>query len=38
VAEAPDAEAILLVDDDGPVAIAQPHEGAELKPIVGFRS
>jgi tRNA pseudouridine55 synthase len=36
--DAPDAEAILLVDDDGPVAIAQRHEAAQLKPIVGFRS
>jgi tRNA pseudouridine55 synthase len=29
---------VLLVDDDGPVAIAEPREGALLKPIVGFRA
>ena len=28
---------VLLVDADGPVAIAEPREGAVLKPIVGFR-
>jgi tRNA pseudouridine55 synthase len=28
---------VLLVDGDGPVAIAEPREGAVLKPIVGFR-
>ena len=28
---------VLLVDADGPVAIAEPREGALLKPIVGFR-
>jgi len=28
----------LLVDDDGPIAIAEPREGAVLKPIVGFRA
>jgi tRNA pseudouridine55 synthase len=28
----------LLVDDDGPIAIAEPREGTKLKPIVGFRS
>ena len=28
--------AVLLVDDDGPIAIAEPRDGA-LKPIVGFR-
>jgi tRNA pseudouridine55 synthase len=27
---------VLLVDDDGPVAIAEPRDGG-LKPIVGFR-
>lgn len=30
--------ATLLVDDDGPIAIAEPREGALLKPFVGFRS
>jgi tRNA pseudouridine55 synthase len=29
---------VLLVDDDGPVAIAQARDGAVLKPIVGFRA
>jgi tRNA pseudouridine55 synthase len=29
---------VLLVDDDGPVAIAEPRDGAVLKPIVGFRA
>jgi tRNA pseudouridine55 synthase len=37
--EPPDGTAgeVLLVDADGPVAIAEPREGALLKPIVGFR-
>jgi len=37
--EAPGGETgeVLLVDADGPVAIAEPREGAVLKPIVGFR-
>lgn len=30
--------ATLLVDDDGPIAIAEPREDALLKPIVGFRA
>jgi tRNA pseudouridine55 synthase len=29
---------VLLLDDDGPIAIAEPREGALLKPVVGFRS
>ena len=29
---------VLLVDGDGPIAIAQPRDGALLKPIVGFRA
>jgi tRNA pseudouridine55 synthase len=29
---------VLLVDGDGPIAIAEPREGALLKPIVGFRA
>jgi tRNA pseudouridine55 synthase len=29
---------VLLVDEDGPIAIAEPREGARLKPIVGFRA
>jgi tRNA pseudouridine55 synthase len=28
---------VLLVDDDGPVAVAEPREGGLLKPTVGFR-
>ena len=28
---------VLLLDDDGPIAIAQPQDGA-LKPVVGFRA
>jgi tRNA pseudouridine55 synthase len=38
--EAPDGAAseVLLVDADGPVAIAEPRDGALLKPIVGFRA
>jgi len=38
--EAPDGRdgAVLLVDADGPVAIAEPRDGALLKPIVGFRA
>lgn len=31
-----DAPHVLLVDDDGPVAVAEPR-GAQLKPTVGFR-
>jgi tRNA pseudouridine55 synthase len=29
---------VLLVDSDGPIAIAEPRDGALLKPIVGFRA
>jgi tRNA pseudouridine55 synthase len=29
---------VLLTDDDGPIAVAEGRDGAELKPIVGFRS
>ena len=38
--ESPDGAAgeVLLVDSDGPVAIAEPRDGAVLKPIVGFRA
>jgi tRNA pseudouridine55 synthase len=32
-----DAEHVLLVDADGPVAIAQPRPDGALKPVVGFR-
>jgi tRNA pseudouridine55 synthase len=32
------ADVVLLVDDDGPIAIAEPRPGARLKPIVGFRA
>jgi tRNA pseudouridine55 synthase len=37
--ESPDGSAgeVLLVDADGPIAIAEPRPGAQLKPIVGFR-
>lgn len=28
---------VVLLDDDGPIAIAQPRDGA-LKPVVGFRA
>jgi tRNA pseudouridine55 synthase len=31
-------EDILLVDDDGPIAVAQRREGGVLKPSVGFRA
>ncbi|MDX6720690.1 MAG: tRNA pseudouridine55 synthase [Solirubrobacteraceae bacterium] len=31
------ADAVLLVDDEGPIAIAEPQDGA-LKPVVGFRA
>ena len=30
-------EAVLLVDADGPIAVAEPRDGA-LKPVVGFRA
>jgi tRNA pseudouridine55 synthase len=30
-------EHVLLSDEDGPIAIAEPREGAVLKPVVGFR-
>ncbi len=29
---------VLLVGDDGPIAIAEPREGGVLKPTVGFRA
>jgi tRNA pseudouridine55 synthase len=29
---------VVLADDDGPIAIAEPREGGLLKPTVGFRS
>jgi tRNA pseudouridine55 synthase len=32
-----DAEAALLVDGDGPIAVAEPRDGA-WKPVVGFRA
>ena len=28
----------VLLDEDGPIAIAEPREGGLLKPTVGFRS
>ncbi len=33
-----DAEHVLLVDDEGPIAVAEPREGGLLKPTVGFRA
>jgi hypothetical protein len=33
-----DAPHVLLLDDDGPIAIAEPRGAALLKPVVGFRS
>jgi tRNA pseudouridine55 synthase len=38
--EPPDggAEVVVLLDDDGPIALAEPRPGALLKPIVGFRA
>ena len=29
---------VLLVDEEGPIAVAEPREDGRLKPIVGFRS
>jgi tRNA pseudouridine55 synthase len=37
VAGEAEGEHALLVDGDGPVAIAQPHPDGVLKPVVGFR-
>ncbi len=34
----PAGNVVLLVDDDGPIAIAEPRPGTLLKPIVGFRA
>ena len=34
----PGAEHVLLVDEDGPIAVAEPREGGLLKPTVGFRA
>jgi tRNA pseudouridine55 synthase len=31
------AEPVLLVDEQGPIAIAEPRAGVGLKPVVGFR-
>jgi len=31
-------EVVLLCDGDGPIALAEPREGGELKPVVGFRA
>jgi tRNA pseudouridine55 synthase len=33
----PEAQHVLLADDDGPVAIARPLGDGVLKPVVGFR-
>lgn len=32
------APEVLLVDADGPIAVAEPREGGLLKPVVGFRA
>jgi tRNA pseudouridine55 synthase len=32
-----DADHVLLTDDDGPVAVAEPRPDGLLKPVVGFR-
>jgi tRNA pseudouridine55 synthase len=32
------AAAVLLVDADGPIAVAEPRDGGTLKPVVGFRA
>ena len=29
---------VVLADEDGPIAVAEPRAGGELKPTVGFRS
>jgi len=34
----PGAGHVLLVDEDGPIAVAEPREGGLLKPTVGFRA
>lgn len=34
----PRADHVLLVDDDGAVAVAEPQDGGLLKPVVGFRA
>jgi tRNA pseudouridine55 synthase len=31
-------DAVLLVDGDGPIAVAEPQQGGALKPVVGFRA
>jgi tRNA pseudouridine55 synthase len=31
-------DVVLLSDDDGPIAVAEPRAGGLLKPIVGFRT
>jgi tRNA pseudouridine55 synthase len=37
-AQPPEAEGpVLLTDEDGPIAVAEPREGSVLKPVVGFR-
>lgn len=40
VAVAGEAQAphVLLADAEGPIAVAEPREGALLKPVVGFRA
>lgn len=37
VPEAPSPGHVLLVDDDGPIAIGEPGPDASIKPVVGFR-
>jgi hypothetical protein len=38
VMHAPADGPVLLVDDDGPLAVAEPRDGGLLKPTVGFRA
>ena len=32
------SQTVALFDEDGPIALAEPRDGAVLKPVVGFRS
>lgn len=36
--DAPPGGEVLLRDGDGPIAIARPRDGGQLKPVVGFRA
>ena len=37
VPDVPAGDTIALVDEDGPIALAEPREAGTLKPVVGFR-